>query len=132
MRLRVIFYCLLLSVLASTLALAQRKGSVRQAVVRVTPTNWHGQCPHTFQFAGRLNAGAPGTVYYTWVQSDGESSPRQSTTFGAAGQSHELHHQWTPKPALGTHGALYHGWVRLDVEGGPHSAPARFELQCRK
>ena len=131
MKSRVVLCAVITIVLAANVAWAQRKGSVRQAVVRVTPTNWHGQCPHTFQFDGRLNAGAPGTVYYTWVQSDGESSPRQSTTFGAAGQSHELHHQWTPKSSLGTRGALYHGWVRIDVEGGPRSQPARFELQCR-
>ena len=132
MKSRVVLCAVITVVLVASVAWAQRKGSVRQAVVRVTPTNWHGQCPHTFQFDGRLNAGAPGTVYYTWVQSDGESSPRQSTTFGAAGQSHELHHQWTPKPALGTHGALYYGWVRIDMEGGPRSQPARFILQCRK
>ena len=70
MKSRVVLCAVITVVLAASVAWAQRKGSVRQAVVRVTPTNWHGQCPHTFQFDGRLNAGAPGTVYYTWVQSD--------------------------------------------------------------
>ncbi len=110
-------------------ASAQRQGSVSRATARVVPTNWHGACPHAFEFTATIISRSPGTVYYLWERSDNSSSPRQSTTFGRAGESKVVRTRWTPgHSGSGT----LHGWARLQIEDGPRSAPAPFILQCRQ
>jgi hypothetical protein len=126
---RIVLSVLLALTAASVPALAQRQGSVTRVTARVVPTNWHGACPHPFEFTATLISRAPGTVYYVWERSDNSSTPRQSTTFGRGGESKVVRTQWSPNHSGS--GTL-HGWVRLQVEDGPRSAPAPFILQCRQ
>jgi len=123
------FALIALVTLGTIPATAAAPGSASRVTTHVVPTNWHGACPHRFQFTATIVSRSPGTIYYHWEKSDGSSGPRQSTTFARAGMANTVKTAWSPS---GAKGSTLNGWARVQVEdGGPRSQDASFVLQCK-
>lgn len=61
------------------------QAKVIMASVSVTPAEYSGQCPKRFEFVGEITSDTAGVVQYTWIRSDGATSPVEALRFGKAG-----------------------------------------------
>ena len=89
--------------------------------------NFTGECPKKFDFEGVIEASGPTTVRYTWLRSDGGTSPEVTLEFEGAGTK-TVTRSWT----LGGSGSSYEGWQQLKVIAPMEvlSNKAEFNLQC--
>ena len=106
-----------------------------EAEVTITATatvvgddNFTGECPKRFDFEGEITTDGPATVTYTWLRSDGATSPEHTLEFTEAG-SQTVTTYWE----LGASGNSYEGnWKQLRVITPQEvlSERATFDLFC--
>jgi hypothetical protein len=101
---------------------------VVEAMLRADPFEYHGSCPVTITFSGRISvAGGRGTVSYKFLRSDGASAPVESLVFEAPG-SKDVSTTWR----LGGPGFAYSGWQAIQIfdPEDVKSKQANFMIQC--
>lgn len=94
----------------------------------VGENNFTGECPKKFDFEGEIEADGPMTVKYTWLRSDGATSPEHTIEFNEAGTK-IVTKSWT----LGASGNAYEGyWQQLKIIAPEEilSNKAEFDLHC--
>jgi hypothetical protein len=99
-----------LAVLSATVFSSRPSGAqsfrVASATLEVFPEQYQGPCPATIRFEGNITVNGPGTVRYTFLRSDGATSPvytlefkregtqRVSTTWRLGGASRPQFSEW--------------------------------------
>jgi hypothetical protein len=93
-----------------------------------SPTAYSGKCPGLITFTGHITANMPGTVKYTWLRSDGATSPTETLDFANAGTK-TVTRTWQ---LGGTGLTSYAGWEQVKVisPNAMLSGKANFTLKC--
>lgn len=98
------------------------------SVLLSTVDSFTGKCSKQFDFTGEIKTNGAMTVKYTWLRSDGATSPEKTLEFDAAG-SKTVTTSWT----LGADGNTYEGlWQQIKITTPEEilSNKAEFDLIC--
>jgi cellulose biosynthesis protein BcsQ/tetratricopeptide (TPR) repeat protein len=100
--------------------------AVGRAILQADPANYTGKCPVTINFSGQISpVGHGGVVAYTFVRSDGASSPVQLLTFNEPSVQ-QVSTTWSLS-------ADYSGWEQIRVLKPTEttSEKAFFTVRCQ-
>jgi hypothetical protein len=108
------------------------KFAVTDAKLKADKMKIFGRCPVTIGFTGSITANGAGTVTYTFMRSDGATSPVQTLIFTEAG-TQAVSTTWT----LGGVGLTsYEGWQSLKIlspnELTSQQEAGSFTMNCEK
>ena len=111
-------------------AATESGAKMRLESIKWIPEKWTGPCPHEFKLEATYKSLTPGDVHFTWVRSDGATSPDAEFQFTAANEVKTVSTTWT----LGSPGTSFSGWEQFE-ELAPYkdwSPKANFSLTCTK
>ncbi len=98
------------------------------AALYAHPVSYTGKCPAVITFKGHIAVNKPATIQYTFIRSDGATTPIETITFEKAGAKN-VSTIWK----LGGHDlTTYSGWqaIKIISPGPKESKKASFSMKC--